>query len=77
MMRKLIGAGIIAALLIGSAAHATVPSRFGHYFDRLTGNVLIVKRTCLQGEDSAAHLKLLGYYDGGGRIVLGCRKGGY
>jgi hypothetical protein len=68
----LIGTCVFVAL-----AHATVPSRFGHYRDRLTGNVLIVKRACVGAEDSAYHLRTLAYDDHGARIVIGCRHKGY
>jgi hypothetical protein len=58
-------------------AHAVVPSRFAHYRDRLTGNVLIVKRACITQEDSAYHLRTLDYSDHGARVVIGCHHKGY
>jgi hypothetical protein len=70
-------AAYIVCVLALAHAHATGTSRFGHYRDRLTGNVLIVKRACVGAEDSAYHLRTLAYDDGGARIVIGCHHRGY
>ena len=70
---------VLAAMLAygaGSAwAHSV--SRWAHYTERRTGNELVVKAACLSAEDSAAHLKLIAYDDGGGHIVYGCYRRGY
>lgn len=67
----------IGTCVFVATAHATTESRFAHYRDRTTGNVLIVKRTCIAGEDSMMHPRTLSYSDHGGRVVLGCYHHGY
>lgn len=67
----------IGTCVFVATAHATTESRWAHYRDRTTGNVLIVKRVCIGGEDSAYAIHTVAYADHGGRVVLGCYRHGY
>lgn len=75
MTKKLTALAIVAVLSLGTAAQAH--SLWGHYFDKRSGNMVVVKDKCLAGEDSAAHLKLIDYRDNGGTVVYGCYRRGY
>ena len=64
------------ALAIGiTSAHAATGGRWDRYRSRKSGNVLVVKASCLTAEDSAAHLRLIAF--DAGRAVYGCSRKGY
>lgn len=78
-MKRIIAAALLAAALTGTTAHATSikqEAKWSHYFDRKTGNVLVIKTACLS-EDSMAHLIERDFRDHGSHVVLGCHKRGY
>jgi hypothetical protein len=72
----IIGAYLLFMAGIGVARSAN-PARWEHYRSRQSGNVLVVKAGCLAGEDSAAHLRLVGYRDHGAYVALGCSRKGF
>jgi hypothetical protein len=77
-MRKALALTIGTALALSiGAASAQTNQRWDRYRSRLSGNVVVIKGHCIMAEDSAAHLKLIDYRDGGGHIVYGCYRHGY
>jgi hypothetical protein len=77
-MKRIIAAALLAAALTGTAAQATSPGKWSRFNATRTTSQIVriaVKTRCLNGEDSAAHLKEISY--GGGKLVLGCYKRGY
>jgi hypothetical protein len=74
-LSRLTVAALLAVGLIGTAAAAG--PQWSRYLDRKSGNVVFIKSRCIAAEDSAAHLRLVDYRDGGGTVVYGCSRKGY
>ena len=86
-LRKMIAAALIAAVgftgcqLTGdveASAHTAKHARW-NWYELSDGKPSIVrvniKAACISAEDSAAHLKLIGY--GNGTAIYGCERSGY
>lgn len=75
----LVACAFVVPFVIASAftSHGATYARWTHYLDRRTGNVVVVKTRCILAEDSAYELRTRDWRDGGGHVVIGCRRRGY
>jgi hypothetical protein len=73
---RLACAALLVAIPLLGIMRADATTRWLHY-DAPTpaAPALVVKGRCLQGEDSAAHLRLVSFDSN--RVVYGCFKRGY
>lgn len=76
---RLLVAALLIAIPVLGVVRADATSRNDGWlrYRTTTERTIAVKRTCLRGEDSASHLRLIAYEDNGRKVVLGCTHSGY